>query len=622
MFELAKSEFIRYQKWAMLIALVLLVVFGFISKIKPLLEANTAQSALVNITFLGASIIFGLLQMALYKRANQWTYLIHRPIRPEKIYFALCAAAVLLILVALGLPWLVTMLSLDIFTHTVVESRHYLHIVFLLLTCIMCYLIGSLVVLNASFGIAGMLVMLFLVLAPTAKNTLVQFLPVIAIVIALLYLNMKSFKPDLGQYLTQPLSLVLLTVPLSFAMLFCLTMASTLSLYHLPKFIAGTHPDNNPVENTFRYIWTYDESDTPEYILENTDTALAKNMIQQAKFADVDWIDTDTWTFPRKGQLYVDDFQYSLTHKQTNSIWQFSHSDMVLVGISKVTGNPLGVLGQNGFVKDLDSVKDNDRFIEVPFLLGEQHLMTRTVIYQVNFTEKLLSEKFALSNNEFFIGTPDIHDNFVSVSTNKHILLFDPRSYRDEYQQAIPDYVMPHPVPVKSIYGVRAFQLAEGYLFTYFGTHHFGFDRPGAQAFYVKLSGEVEYVGGREFTVFSHPAWIREAIYVFSPVLWGAQNIMLNYIEPDQLNVKSLSEIRSISFPNEVNTLAIILHIVSVIGAILMCRRHKLKPAQTATWISLCVFLSLPALAACILLNPLKVEKKPAPQKVEPAQAT
>ena len=168
MFELGKSEFIRYQKWAILIVIVLLGALGFISKIKPLLQADQGQSALVNMLFLGACIIFGLLQMALYKRSNQWTYLIHRPISPAKIYFALCGAGVLLIVIALGLPWLIAMFGLDMFTHTVVESRHYLHIVFLLLTCIMCYLIGNLVVLNASFGIAGMLVMVIIVLLNVA----------------------------------------------------------------------------------------------------------------------------------------------------------------------------------------------------------------------------------------------------------------------------------------------------------------------------------------------------------------------------------------------------------------------------------------------------------------------
>ena len=239
--------------------------------------------------------------------------------------------------------------------------------------------------------------------------------------------------------------------------------------------------------------------------------------------------------------------------------------------------------------------------------------MTRTIIYQVNFSDKLLNEKFTLSNNEVFITRPTIRDNFVSIATNKNIMLFDPPSYRDEYQQVTPDYVIPH--PIKTEHSVMAFQLADGYLLTYFGTDYFGYDRPGAQAFYAKLSGEVEYVGGREFTTHAHPAWIRESLYMISPILWGSQNILFNYIEPNQPNIKTWSEIREIKMPKQVNTLAIILHIVSVIGAIVMCRRHKLKPAQVVTWISLCAFLSLPALVACILLNPFKVESKPVPLK-------
>jgi hypothetical protein len=107
-------------------------------------------------------------------------------------------------------------------------------------------------------------------------------------------------------------------------------------------------------------------------------------------------------------------------------------------------------------------------------------------------------------------------------------------------------------------------------------------------------------------------------------VLWGAQNVMINTIEPDSRHIYSLAEIRAIDFPEEVIKIAIILHIISVLGAIVMCRRHRLKPAQVATWISLCTFLSLPALVACLLLNPLRPDgktpvAKPADKAVNPA---
>jgi hypothetical protein len=618
MFELGKSEYIRYQKWAVLIALILLAAFGFISKMKPLLEASNAQSAIVNLAFLSGSFLFGVLQMALYKRTNHWTYLIHRPISPSKIYLGLCGAGLTLISIALGLPWLLSMLSLDIFTPTVVESRHYLHVVFLLLTCFVAYLVGSLVVLNASYGAITLIMMLALAITPIAKNNFVQFFPVVVMVIGLIYLNIKSFKPDLSRHLTAPLSIILMAIPMSFAGLFLLTMGITLTFYHVPKFIAGTHPDNNPVENTHRYTWSYDSADIPEYILAQTDSPLAEYIIQQTKLANVGWIDGDMWTFPRQGQLYVDDYQYSFQHKKTGSVWQFSHSDMLLIGTNKLTGQPLGILGMNGFKNSLSDVEPQDRFVEVPFLMGENQLMTRKVIYQVNFNEKTLGKKFTPPEGEYFINLPRAHDNYVSVATNKNIFLFDPRAYSDEYQSAEPDYALAHPVSTKTRSQIRTFQLADGYVFAYFGSKHFGFDRPGAQVFYVKLDGTVEYVGGREFTKFTHPNWIRHALYMFSPILWSAQNMMFNYIEPDQRTMLSLSEIRELNFPKDVNVVAIILHIISVFGALVMSRRHRLRPAQVATWVSLCAFFSLPALAACILLNPFKVEAK----SVKPAGLT
>lgn len=611
MFELARSEFIRYQKWAFAVAVLLLAVFGFVSKIKPLLENSDAQSALVNLSFFGASLLFGVLQMALYKRTNHWTYLIHRPISPAKIYFALCGAGVLLLFIAFGLPWLIAMLGLDIFTETLVETRHYLHVAFLLFNAILVFLIGNLIVLNASYAIVGLLILLVIIYVPISPSIQMQFLPVISMILGLLYLNMKSFQPDLSRYLKQPFSVVLLSIPLSFALWFLLLMISTTSLYHLPKFIAGTHPDNNPVENTYRYIWQYDESELPEYILQNANTPLANNMIQQAKLAKVDYISTDFWPFPRKNQLYVEDLQYALTHKKTHSTWQFSHKDMVLVGVSKSTGKRVGVLGQQGFVSSLEKVTEQDRFSAVPFLLGESHFMTRTNIYQVNFNEKSLSNKFSLTQGEFFIGIPKIHDNYIAVATNQHILLFDPSSYRDEYQQIQPDYRVPHPVAYKTLSNITTYKLADGYLFHYFGTKHFGFDRPGAQMFYVKLSGETLYVGGREFTSFSHPAWIRHGLFVFSPVLWGTQNLMFDYLDPENGWALSYAEIREVNFPQQAITAAIVLHLVSLIGAIIMCRRHRMASAQVATWISLCLFLSLPGLLTCILLNPLRDERKP-----------
>jgi len=608
MFELGKSEFIRYQKWAILVCVILLGTFGFISKIKPFLDPVSEQTALIYLLFISGSFAFGIIQMALHKRVNHWTYLIHRPIKTSHIYFAICCAGIAIIALGFGLPYLIMVTGLDTFGSTIVDTRHYLYVLFIILTCIMSYLIGSLVVLNASWGSALLLIMLVVVLAPQADNDFTQFFPVIFIIAVLLYLNVKSFKPDLSRHLNQPLSLVLLSVPMSFALSFCLILSSTV-FYHIPKFIAGNHPDTNPVEGSYRFLWEYDAKEFPAYILENIDTVLAKQMVQQAKLADEEWIDADVWTFPRKGQFYINDKQYSLKHSGTNSVWQFSHDEMLLIGLHKTTGETIGIVGRNGFIENSSEVMDNQRFENVPFLLGEKNFMTKTRIYQVNFDEKLLEVKYQLQDGEHFIGIPQLNAHFVAVATNINILMFDTRTYKNEYLKLTPDYVVPHPVATRFLHGVKSYRLADGYLLTYFNQHHFGYDKPGAEAYYVNLAGEMTLVGSRQFTIYSHPAWIRHLQYLISPVIFASQNIMFHMLEKEDTSHLGLSEIRSIQHPTDVNLIAIFLHFISVLGAILLSRKHKLSASQIATWVSLCAFLSLPALCSMLLLTPWKTER-------------
>lgn len=609
MFELGKSEFFRYQKWAILLCIILLGVFGFISKLKPFLEPAREQTALINLLFFGGSFAFGIMQMALHKRVNHWTYLIHRPIETSRIYMALCTAGIAIIFVGFGLPYLIMVAGLDAFGSSVIDNRHYLYVVFLLLTCTMSYLIGSLVVLNASWGIALLMIMLVLVLLPNPDNHFKQFFPVVFIIASLFYLNVKSFKPDLSRHLKQPFSLILLAVPMCFALSFCIILSSTV-FYHIPRFIAGNHPDNNPVDGSYSYLWEYEPKEFPAYILENTDTEFAKQMVRQAKLADENWIDVDTWTFPRKGQLYVNDKQYSLEHSSTNSFWQFSHDEMLLIGFHKTSGKRIGLLGRNGFIKNYSKITESDRFIEVPFLLGEKYFMTKTHVFQVNFEENLLETKYQLQDNEYFIGIPQLKEHFVAFATNKNILLFDPRVYKDEYVELIPDYVVPHPVAPKFLWGLKSYRLADGYLLTYFNRHHYGYDQPGAEAYYVNLDGEVTLVGGRKFTMHKHPAWIRHLQYITSPIIYASHNMLFHFLEKDETGYGflSLAEIRAFNYPSYVNYIAILLHGLSIVGAIILCRKHTLSSPQVATWVSLCAFLSLPALFSMLLLNPWKTE--------------
>ncbi|TDF38188.1 hypothetical protein EYS14_10850 [Alteromonadaceae bacterium M269] len=604
MFELLKSEYARYKNWSYLAFVIVLGAFGFIAKLKPFLQEHPLQTAATNMVFIGGAFIFGVLQMALHRRANHWTYLIHRPLSTLHIYSGLTLAGLLLISSVVVVPMMIMVVGTDVFSASVVDSRHYVYILFLMLTATLAYLVGQLAALSASKGILTFAMLFVPILAPRHVNNIALLLPVTLLIAGVLYLNVKSFKPDLSRYLQNPLSILLLAVPMSLSFVFILLMSTTL-FYHVPKFIAGTHSDNNPQNGTMRYIWQFESKDRPSYILENSDHPLAKNLMGQTELAEATYLDFDVWTFPRRGQMHVEDRIYALVDSETNTTWQFSHASMLLEGRQSTNGESIGALGENGFVEDLGSIEDSDRFTQVPYLIGKEFVMTQETLYKVNFEERSLDIKFALRGDEVFISPPQFRKEDVVISTNKRLMLFAYKDIMDGYDLAQPDYVIDHPVALENLRYVFTYRVAAGYMLLYFGNDYFGFDKPGAEIILASLGGEkAESIHQRRFELYGHPAWIRHFNYLISPALYYAQFSLLNALEPQDLTFASFERIRAREYPQRVIVISIILQILSGLITLLLVRAHKQGKAHAITWVILATGLGLPALCSFILLNP------------------
>src|SRR5688572_9527479 len=74
---------------------------------------------------IGMSAGFAVFQMALYKRDNDWIYLLHRPLRPQQVFLALLLSGWCVVLVATALPLLVITLVMDGNALFGIEWRHY-----------------------------------------------------------------------------------------------------------------------------------------------------------------------------------------------------------------------------------------------------------------------------------------------------------------------------------------------------------------------------------------------------------------------------------------------------------------------------------------------------------------
>jgi hypothetical protein len=611
MFQLFKSEFLRYRTWSFLAAAVFLAVFVFVARIKPFLAPEAAQNALTNMVLIGGSIGFGLLQFLLHKRQNHWTYLVHRPVQTHKIYLALMAAGLAALAIAVCLPFLVMIAGIDGATATVVDLRHYAFILDIYLLCVIGYLVGSLAALNASKGAILLAIVLVALMVPEPSTNLAQFLPKITVIAGLVALGFHSFKPDLSRHITKPWAIAVMGGTMSMALVYGLLMSTTV-IYHVPKFLMGIHPDNNPVDGTLRYYWNHEVDERPAYALVGSDHPKAAHLAKATELADGDFISVDRWSPARRGQLHTEDRSYAFEHRDTNTTWQFSHDSMLLEGRDKVSQKSAGAVGKNGFIDDLSAVADADRFAAVPMMVGDNLMATPSVLYQVNFDERRLDVKFQPDAGELMITRPQIRKNFVALATNKNILMFDKRDFLDEYEPAEVEYRIEHPVAPKGVYYVETFRMVDGYLLIYMGTQTYGFDRPGTAVVHAKLGGEAELINHREFTIFAHPKWIRHFEYFVSPSLFILRNAVFASVEPDDTENLTPSEIMGRDYPASIYWIAGILQLLAVVGTLVWARRCHLGKSSTITWAVLAAVASLPALLAMGLMTPWRLEKQKA----------
>ncbi|MBL4790117.1 MAG: hypothetical protein JKY60_14135 [Kordiimonadaceae bacterium] len=611
MLELYKSEFSRYRKWSLMLLGALLGVFLLVSKLKPILEGDALQNFAFTAYAILGSLIFGVVQMLLHKRTNHWTYLVHRPLSAHKIYAAIAGAGFTVLFIAVALPWWVVTLSLDAFTNNVVDNRHYVYPLFLLLTSYVTYLIGSLVILNPNKGVIALMIMLYVLIAPTPDGMLTQFLPPIVLVGVLLYLNFMSFKVDLSTHTQKPLTVILMAVPMSLALAFLLQL-STAVFYHIPLFILDKHPDNHPVKGSYSYLWS---ESTPAkrlaYALEGSDHPKAAYFIKQVELADEGYISPDHWTFPRRGQMYNKDRQFELRDTTSNTSWHFSHDSMLLEGRNVTTRKRVGVVGMNGFLDSADLATPSDRFDEVPFMVGDKLLATTKVIYSVNFADRVLTVKFKPEAGEYFISRPQLskEPDYASVATNKRSLIFDKAEFFDENIVVVPEYSLPHPVDPANINYCWTYQLVDGYLFLCHGRDYFGFGRGGTELIHAKLGGTNELIASREYTVPRMPAWVHDFNNIVSPAATYVTSPVLRWMEPAETGNETFSELRARDYPTYVYWVTAFFALFSMVGVFVMTRRHRLNKAQTGTWLVLAAILSLPVLISFFLMNPWRIEK-------------
>jgi hypothetical protein len=608
MLELFKSEYGRYKYWGIGCFILVLVIYSFLARLKPFLQPDPMKSFLIPTILFGAAFVFGIVQMALHKRKNQWTYLAHRPLSMPKIYLSLTLAGFVILLLVLTLPWLLIVLSLDFFGSTVVDNRHYVYGLYLLITSLFAYLVGQLVITNASRAIIciASVIISFLFLSPISNIAL--FLPLIILSLILVYLNIKSFKPDLNTYVNTPLFVLVISVMMSFEFANILFMVMSIEA-QLPNTFTNRTPKPDAI-NTMKQKNAIEKL---RYVLQNSDHPQVQDLLVQAQLIEPErrMVGTEGYPGTRIGQLHIEDFgsSYRIKDEASNSTWQFSHDSQLIEGRDSFTGAPVGAIGIQGFIEDTALASDSDKFMELPILLSNGFIGTRSQYFHADYKDRVLTPKLQFPEGEFDMTGPVRRKDDIMVITSKETLIFNKAALINIDSWVEPEYKVPHPLPATRIHNIHTYRIAQSYLLLYFSANHFGYDQPGATILLAKANGEVEVLGKHAFTQYDQPAWRRFVNYTISPV---AEYIFwASYAELDAHPIapSTIQYYKQRQYPSSVLTFVLVTHILSAIMVFLLSRHHKLTATLTTIWLFTSICFGVSGLMSFVFLNPWQITR-------------
>jgi hypothetical protein len=603
MYDIFKSEFKRYQKWALLLMIGHFSAAWFSHRIGLLwMDENSPVFGAQWLSALMGGFLFGLLQIGLHKKPSQWTYLIHRPLSSTQIFLALLLAAATLVALVLFIPTLLIIGSLDMFTEHVVDARHYVFPFQIFGIAICSAMLGNYTQLypNKMVFLTVSLLSYFMVtgLYTTPISTII---PMTVASIWLFYLCKKAFKPDLTRHFDTVKDTVIASFPVQMSLSFAGVFLQL--LYHLPLLIAGAHPDNNPVADSYDYFRFYlDEAESAVYFLNKIDTGQSKELARQAKFGDAAMVNYAgaSGGFPVKNNMLMQD-EHRFYDANDNTMWAFSHDHMLFKGFERSTGLPKGWIGRNGFYPSLNDIPTSEYFSDIPQVVRQRFIVTRDNVNRINFDDKLVEPIFTLQADEKLLGGVSITESFASIMTNKRFYLFDRDDFNASSDNLKPEYMVEHPDGMRSLEQIFTVKVVDGYVVTYIDDPDYIEDDIITKTYMSRLGGKAEFIGDYHFSRAKHPAFILHDNFIVSPALLYLDTVIFSLIAPEQND--SSTKVGQRPVPDNIVYIAVVVGLLSTLAVWFLAGRFNLPRNHRLAWTVVTLITGLPGLISLFILT-------------------
>ena len=581
MHHLFKSELVRFRNLTLAFAIAHLLILRGVSAFGDLFAMTTGKLVAGVLIYALTGLILGLYQLGSYKKLKSWTYLIHRPLAPSRIFAALSGAAATLLFAAIALPILVMTLYLEVMTVQWIDFRQYLLPIFVFAMTYCLYLIGCFVALSASRAAVLVLALPFLFMTRQAVGLWV-FLPQLFVLLWLGFVAFVVFKPNLSTHLRRPVAVVASALPIQYAFFGLILMGvmvanSTVTAFQVAgwKSFAVHRWDNYFPDGTFFNAQYRQDEEVIAHGLRTSTTERSRHLQKQVELAEVSAIRPWYSRFPVRHQLAFMDDQTTLNDGEENVVWTFSHDRMAFQGRETLSGARVGWLGPDG---RSDTAAAVSRFPEVPFLVGDRFLVTHRELYEFDARRQRVTLRYELADGEVFVSPLVVQGSFATALSDRALYFFEPRDLRDEPGLLTPFSVVPLPGEARNLDRIHVAELIDGYLLSFlFGTQS---EREFHEAKQIVaelgVDGSYEVVNERALGP-GWPAWFSHRGFVVSPLLQYAHDVVWTAIAPLRPQRVTVSEILARPIPAGAGGTALLVAILSAVLTAWVARRRRLE---------------------------------------------
>jgi len=585
MWGLIRAEWLRFHRWALVLGLAHLGWLLFADRVAdPLRQQAIAYKVYLGILVL-LGMAFGLYQVSAYARQAAWIDLLHRPVAPHRIGAALLLTGLALACVAVALPVALLLPFHHVTAGQGVESRHLLFPLAAWAVGATGYLLGVHLRLGPprlSFTATILLVWLY---QAQASGPAAAGLQVLAAGIAFL-LALGDFRPDRTAPDRLPRRMAT-----SFVAALAIGVVGTFALrfaLQIGLMFVGNHPLNGvPPTGGLVEAMRADGAALMASGLASQPSERNRFWSEQVGLSEVVTIvpelrdATARFSLTSPGNSTIEDDVSRL-------VWSFSHDTMRYAATSMVTRRP--------WKPELSPPP-----LPVPPLVAGdgQTIIAGNRILHYDAQSSRFSDRITLPVGERLIAPPQPAWDQLAILSDRALRVYDGRVMRHGDGNLPPLATVDLAGAPGALVRIDMLELLDGYLvsFTFGQRSAEGRSQPEQQLWLVE-GARVTPVLRRPLDP-DYPAVMRHADLWFAPVLTSGAAALRGAFGPPN----AMAETGPRAAPSDILALALLLHILSALGAWWRGGNIPIDRRERLVWATAALFLGPPMLIAFLLLH-------------------